>query len=1025
MRYFVIILLFISQSCFAQSKPLLADLHFSHLTTKEGLSTNLTRSVFQDERGIIWICTADAGLDRYDGNVVKNFRHSLNDTTSLPSNNLSYMTEDPQYKFWIATTAGLYFFDPITEKGKRIALNKVNSITDILHVKCDSKGFVFVNTNENIYEINSKTGAIVQYVYTLEENNPLLLQKKKYSDLPHFYEDSKNQLWIGTLFVNRIKKTVEQKNFSNTFFENQIIEDKNKKIWSISWVGGLKEWDESLKQFVTRYNTKDKIHSFSTWQFKNEEFIFMTVYPFGAVLFNTKTKTYLEYRHTSDEMSITASEDGTILRDKENRLWITSSKGINILDPKLQLFNYRLLYQKVDKSTDESFGMARAFLETNGEFEVSGSYQKGLFHFTKNWDLKKQIKSIPPNAKSTDAQEITFILQEKNGDTWYATDNGLVKKSNGAYKIFLPDSLKNIPHNSDFLFRTILKRPDGKFWIRSSGKKLYLFDPIKEKFIKDYAKEITAGTNAIALDKESNVWITTTKGLYWLDVKNDTIGRIYFSIANKLYEKALNNLRLLYFDKENILWITSEYGLIKFNTTTKGYEHISQKDGLPEESLLRIVEDDNGYLWINTNKGVIRYDKKQTFNYYTSANGLLFTYNDLRCAFAKINSGNILFGYNGGFVEFNPADFNTIEKNVKAEILDIYIDNTLIVPSVSGKNKSITILPNEKQLKIHFGIFNYTAPALNKFYFYIEGIQNDWQECKDGNIEFFKLPAGKYTLHVKAAITNATGKNIEDILYIIVKPYWYQTNWFKALLALLLLLLVIGFIILRSKQIRKKEKIKNFYENKMLHLEMQSLRSQMNPHFMFNTLNSINSYIIQNKTALASEYLTTFSKLMRSILDLSKQETVTILKEIGALKMYIELEALRLENKFDYNIIIDRNVDEESIKIPSLIIQPFVENAIWHGLHNKNTQGHIDIHVKETAEHNLIITIEDDGIGRQASAAIKQEQVKHKSYGIDITLSRIKLLNEHNSVTFTDLYDAKNNAAGTRVTIQLNTQNHD
>jgi sensor histidine kinase YesM len=143
------------------------------------------------------------------------------------------------------------------------------------------------------------------------------------------------------------------------------------------------------------------------------------------------------------------------------------------------------------------------------------------------------------------------------------------------------------------------------------------------------------------------------------------------------------------------------------------------------------------------------------------------------------------------------------------------------------------------------------------------------------------------------------------------------------------------------------------------------------------------------------------------------------------LKMYIELEALRLENKFDYNIVIDKNVEEESVKIPSLIIQPFVENAIWHGLHNKNIQGHIEVHIKETVEHNLIITIEDDGIGRKASAAIKQEQVKHKSYGIDITLSRIKLLNEHNSVTFTDLYDKKNNAAGTRVTILLNIQNHD
>jgi sensor histidine kinase YesM len=186
-------------------------------------------------------------------------------------------------------------------------------------------------------------------------------------------------------------------------------------------------------------------------------------------------------------------------------------------------------------------------------------------------------------------------------------------------------------------------------------------------------------------------------------------------------------------------------------------------------------------------------------------------------------------------------------------------------------------------------------------------------------------------------------------------------------------------------------------------------------------LNSINSYIIQNKTALASEFLTTFSKLMRSILDLSKHETVPLAKEIAAVKMYIELEALRLENKFDYSISIDKNVDDDNIKIPSLIIQPFVENAIWHGLHNKNTHGHIEIKVKETETQNLIITIEDDGIGRKAAGEKKREHTNHKSYGIGITINRVKLLDDSNTVTFTDLYDDKNNAAGTRVTIQLNT----
>lgn len=201
--------------------------------------------------------------------------------------------------------------------------------------------------------------------------------------------------------------------------------------------------------------------------------------------------------------------------------------------------------------------------------------------------------------------------------------------------------------------------------------------------------------------------------------------------------------------------------------------------------------------------------------------------------------------------------------------------------------------------------------------------------------------------------------------------------------------------------------------------EMQTLRSQMNPHFIFNTLNSINSYIIENKREVASEYLTTFSKLMRNILDLSKQETITLEKEISTLNLYMELEALRLEHKFDYSIVIDKNISTELIKIPPLIIQPFVENAIWHGLHNKKENGYILIKIDENDNNQLLITVEDDGIGRKASALLKKQQVNHKSYGIEITINRLHLLNENNSVEIVDLYENEK-ATGTKVAIKIN-----
>lgn len=222
----------------------------------------------------------------------------------------------------------------------------------------------------------------------------------------------------------------------------------------------------------------------------------------------------------------------------------------------------------------------------------------------------------------------------------------------------------------------------------------------------------------------------------------------------------------------------------------------------------------------------------------------------------------------------------------------------------------------------------------------------------------------------------------------------------------------------RHKVIQIEEEFR--LKNNVREAEMQSLRSQMNPHFIFNTLNSINSYIIENKRELASEYLTTFSKLMRNILDLSKHETVSLEKEISALKLYIELEALRLENKFDYSIIIAKNLAVEMIKIPPLIIQPFVENAIWHGLHNKKENGHIYVRVDENAENQLVLIIEDDGVGRKASGEMKKQQVNHKSYGIETTINRIQLLDEQNSVEIIDLYNNENVAAGTRVEIKIN-----
>jgi len=223
---------------------------------------------------------------------------------------------------------------------------------------------------------------------------------------------------------------------------------------------------------------------------------------------------------------------------------------------------------------------------------------------------------------------------------------------------------------------------------------------------------------------------------------------------------------------------------------------------------------------------------------------------------------------------------------------------------------------------------------------------------------------------------------------------------------------------------QKLETQKQFTE-----LEMQALRAQMNPHFIFNSLNSINMFILENNKLQASEYLSKFSRLVRLILQNSQEAFIALEKELEALQLYLELEALRFENKFEYKITVDEDIDTTVLKVPPLIIQPYAENAIWHGLmhlpigqEGKKARGHIDIVVYQH-EEILFCKITDDGIGRKKAAELKSKSAsKHKSMGMRITADRIAMLQlqqKETSITITDLLLANGNPGGTEVVIEI------
>ena len=230
-----------------------------------------------------------------------------------------------------------------------------------------------------------------------------------------------------------------------------------------------------------------------------------------------------------------------------------------------------------------------------------------------------------------------------------------------------------------------------------------------------------------------------------------------------------------------------------------------------------------------------------------------------------------------------------------------------------------------------------------------------------------------------------------------------------------------------QRNIREEQKLQQIataFEQKIAETEMTALRAQMNPHFIFNCLNSIKLYTLENDSQTASEYLTIFSQLIRLVLENSRSEKVTLQKELETLRLYIQLEAMRFKDKVKYRINIAPEIDQQYIDIPPLLLQPYVENAIWHGLMHKKEGGNICINVSLPLEHCLQVEIIDDGIGRNLAAEFKSKSAtRQKSFGLKMTSERIDIINQvYNikaDVEIIDLKDAMNNAIGTKVIIKI------
>ncbi len=457
------------------------------------------------------------------------------------------------------------------------------------------------------------------------------------------------------------------------------------------------------------------------------------------------------------------------------------------------------------------------------------------------------------------------------------------------------------------------------------------------------------------------------------------------------------------------------------------YKRLGQEDGLPIEKLLKVVcLGENA--WISTRKGLVKYHiPSSKLDVFSKRDGIpnhdLLNYWTISLDITE--EGDVYFGNPDQIVHLKSNDLYENASSPEVFITELKIGgeekkfekNTLFLDKISLKHK-------ESSFSIHYSTNDYILTDQQKFKYRLIGYDDDWIEAGNSRDAIYtKVPGGKYIFEIMAANSSGIWNKIPKSMEINIDTPFYKSNIFYSLLALISISLARFLYKKRIQQIREKEKIKSDFAIQLAEVEMRALRAQMNPHFIFNSLNSINKYILYNDPRNASRYLTKFAKLIRLILNNSKSKLISLEDEIHAITLYIELELMRFNQKFDFKKSIKTNFPKSEILIPPMILQTYIENAIWHGLMPLEKQGQLIVSI-EQSNNTLICKIDDNGIGRKkAKENLQRNSIRKKSIGMQITSERLALVESmyqiKTELKIKDKIDADGNGIGTLVTLTI------
>ncbi len=952
-----------------------------HYTYYDGLASDWVNFTCTSQKGFLFIST-QRGLSVFDGyrfidseqsnqkivsQFVKNDTLYFEDNESLKKVSLDKLGSTP-----ITITSKIPSdSDPNNDHFDNLFIDSKNRIwcSDFDHIKYSEKGNEFKS-----FEIFSDNRKNIRTV--------------------SFLEISQNEIWIAATNGLWVWKNDKVKKHSNSLLSDNFYTGSYKLNNSFLL---LATSDEIIIWNIKENKLENSIPN-------PENPIFHITEVNGEIFVCTKNLVYRLNRSTSELHLFYTSEhkiNHLFFDEKTNIFWISTTNGLNkLILPKKGIETFLFDENSTITSISES---------SNGIYTITDF---GTIWKLNNGKWKKIELGFPVKAQSVNTIENRIFV---------GTDNGILEIKNDIPNWILLD---NFPKGK--IVRKILLTSDNEFWIVFDKERIHRyrfgsFEFLSNNFSNNSSFWDDNLWNDALVDKNGTIWLVGWMPKGYGITKYDPKKNEFIDIS----DKNINSDKGLFVgDYYNFAYETKNNGLLfsaygGWNRTDYNGKitqridiHSSDIQGI---YLNGISEHHNQNVFFVTEEGLHIYRKNlDKVVRLTKADGLPVNY--LTNAYFVLKNGNIALGIPNGMTLINPNLVMESELTDRTEISYLTINGKIRFL----EDNSFELSKKENNLSVYFSDLSYLDNFKVSHRYKINN--EKWIDLgHHSELSFNNLNPGNYNITVETYdhLGNTQQKNLQ--IHFKAHPPFTKSTLFYVLIGLLIssIVIFVNWYLLKRKQ-KEDEFLRRIKE-----AEMESLRSQMNPHFMFNTLNSINSFIIQNKTKDASKYLTSFSKLMRNILDNSKYKFISLEKEIQTLKLYIELESARLEHFFDYTVSIDKNVNTDSTMIPPLVIQPFVENAIWHGLRSKKQDGLISIHISFSDDKALIINIEDNGIGREKSASLKTNRTSHKSYGIDITKERLKMVNAENEVKIIDLYDNQNNPLGTKVVVTLKTNEDD